>query len=49
MILNVLLSVQVLTFVGLGAHFLIAGDWRLGSAQLLLAAVQGIIYSGSMA
>lgn len=49
MTLLVLLTVQIATFVGLGIHFLAAGDWRLGSAQLLLAAVQGIIYSGSMA
>lgn len=49
MILNVLLTIQVATFLGLGAHFLSAGDWRLGTAQLLLAAVQAVIYSGSMA
>lgn len=41
-----LLSIQVFTFVALGLHFLAAGDWRLGTAELLLAGVQGVIYSG---
>lgn len=41
-----LLAVQVGTFVGLGGYFLHNGNWRLGSSQLLLAAVQAIIYSG---
>ena len=45
---NLLLVVQVLTFVVLGAVFLAQGETRLGIAQLLLAAVQGVIYSGSM-
>lgn len=40
------LAVQVATFVVLGAYFLAAGNWRLGVAQILLAAVQAIIYSG---
>lgn len=43
-----LLTVQVLTFVGLGIVFMTEGQWRLGIAQVLLAAVQAIIYSGSM-
>jgi hypothetical protein len=47
--LPAILSVQVLTFLLLGAHFLVAGDWRLGTAQILLAVVQAVIYSGSMA
>lgn len=41
----VVLSIQVATFVWLGIHFLAAGNWRLGTAQLLLAAVQAVIYS----
>lgn len=43
-----LVVVQVATFLGLGALFLVRGDWRLGVSQLLLAAVQAVIYSGSM-
>jgi hypothetical protein len=41
----IVLSVQCATFVALGALFIARGDWRLGAAQLLLAAVQGVIYS----
>ena len=48
MILTIL-AVQVTTFVLLGVRFIVDGDWRLGVAQLLLAGVQGVIYSGSMA
>lgn len=40
------LAVQVLTFIILGGFFLAGGNWRLGVSQLLLAAVQAIIYSG---
>lgn len=47
--MNAILAVQVATFLALGVYFLAAGDWRLGTAQLLLAAVQGVIYSGRMA
>jgi hypothetical protein len=43
------LAVQVGTFVALGGWFFTAGQWRLGLAQFLLAAVQAIIYSGRMA
>jgi hypothetical protein len=43
------LAVQVLTFVLLGALFLASGQPRLGIAQILLAAVQAVIYSGHMA
>jgi hypothetical protein len=43
-----LLAVQVLTFVGLGVTYLALGQWRLGVAQILLAAVQAVIYTGSM-
>lgn len=46
---TLLLAVQVGTFLALGLHFLAAGDWRLGTAQLLLAAVQAVVYSGRMA
>jgi hypothetical protein len=46
--IQLVLVVQVATFVYLGMRFLGLGDWRLGTAQLLLAAVQGIIYSGRM-
>lgn len=46
--MTVVLIVQVTTFVVLGAAFLAAGDWRLGTAQLLLAAVQAVVYSGRM-
>jgi hypothetical protein len=46
---TILLVAQVATFLGLGAHFLAIGQWRLGVCQLLLAAVQGVLYSGSMA
>ena len=46
--MTAILGVQVATFVGLGAMFLAAGDWRLGAAQFLLAVVQAVIYSGSM-
>lgn len=46
--MTAVLTIQVATFVALGAMFLAAGDWRLGVAQLLLAAVQAVIYSGRM-
>ena len=41
-----LLAVQVATFVALGLLFLVDGQVRLGVAQILLAAVQAVIYSG---
>jgi hypothetical protein len=47
-ILLIILGVQVLTFGALGVMFLVEGNWRLGVAQLLLAAVQAIIYSGDL-
>jgi hypothetical protein len=40
-----LLVVQVATFVILGVMLCAQGQWKLGAAQLLLAGVQGIIYS----
>lgn len=47
--MTAILAIQVATFVALGVLFLHSGDWRLGVAQLLLAAVQAVIYSGRMA
>lgn len=35
---------QTLTFVGLGVLLLVARDWRLGTAQLLLAAITVVVY-----
>jgi hypothetical protein len=49
MIVPTLLTVQVVSLVGLGAHFLAIGQWRLGVAQILLAGVTAVLYSGSMA
>lgn len=46
--MTVLLAIQVLTFVVLGGLFLADGQTRLGIAQILLAAVQGVIYTGRM-
>ena len=40
------LALQVATYVTLGIMFLVQGNWRFGVTQLLLASVQGIIYSG---
>lgn len=42
------LGVQVATFVALGAYFIAHGSARLGVAQLLLAVVQAVIYSGGL-
>jgi len=47
--MSAILAVQVATFLALGGLFLRDGDWRLGTAQLLLAAVQAVVYSGRMA
>lgn len=44
----IVLALQVATFLWLGMHFLLSGQWRLGVAQVLLAAVQAVIYSGEM-
>ena len=43
------LGVQVATFAVLGGYYLAHGDWRLGTAQLLLAVVQAVIYSAGLA
>lgn len=40
-----ILAIQCITFVALGILFLSMGDWRLGVCQLLLAAVQALIYA----
>ena len=48
MIWRAVLGLQVATFLALGAYYLARGNIRLGSAQLLLAAVQWIIYSGGL-
>lgn len=47
--IRAILAVQVATFLALGVLFLAAGQWRLGTAQLLLALIQAILYSGEMA
>lgn len=47
-LITVVLVVQVLTFVVLGVWFLQHHNWRLGVAQLLLAVVQAVIYSGGL-
>lgn len=39
------LGLQVGTYVALGLAFIHNGQWRFGVVQLLLAAVQGLIYS----
>lgn len=46
--LGVVLAIQVVTFVILGGVFLARGDWRVGIGQLLLAAVQAIVYSAGV-
>jgi len=43
-----LLAVQVATFVVYGAVMLARGNWRIGVGQLLLAAVQAIVYSSGL-
>lgn len=46
-LLSIVLGVQVVTFLALGAIFLAGGFTRLGLAQLLLALVQLVIYGGT--
>lgn len=43
--MTVLLILQVSTYIGLGSLFLLAGNWKLGIAQLLLAGVQGLVFA----
>jgi hypothetical protein len=38
------LAVQVATYVVLGLLYVRSGNWRYAVAQLLLAAVQAVIY-----
>lgn len=40
-----LVVAQALTFVGLGALLVCQGEWKLGAAQLLLAAITVLVYS----
>lgn len=47
--LNLVLTIQVATFIILGAMFIASGQTRLGIAQVLLAAVQAVIYTGRVA
>lgn len=46
---DAVLGLQVLTYLVLGTMFIGMGQWRLGTVQLLLAVVQGVLYSGRMA
>lgn len=39
-----LVWLQAATFVGLGCSLCARGSWRLGAAQLALAAVTGLVY-----
>lgn len=43
--MTAILVIQAVTFVVLGAMFIHTGDVKLGAAQLLLAGVQGLVYS----
>jgi hypothetical protein len=45
----VLVLIQAITMVGLAYLFYRSGQWRLGTAQLLLAAVTAVLYTGNMA
>lgn len=40
-----LLILQAVTFVMLGGLLCFDGSWKLGAAQLLLAAVQVLVYA----
>lgn len=44
-----ILVVQTVSFLLMGVLLIRQGQWRLGVAQLLLAAVQAVVYSGEMA
>lgn len=44
--MNWLVWAQAGSFVALGMIFILDGEVRLGVAQLLLAAVQAVIYTG---
>ena len=45
---TIILTIQVATFLALGALFMASGQVRLGIAQVLLAIVQAVIYSGGI-
>lgn len=47
-LLSLVLAIQDATFAVLGFSFLHKGEVRLGVAQLLLAVVQAVIYSGGI-
>lgn len=40
-----ILAVQLCTYVALGALFYAAGNWKLGTAQLLLTGVQALLFT----
>lgn len=42
---TVLLGLQAFTYVALGTLLVVEGFWQLGVSQILLAAVQILIYS----
>lgn len=42
---NILVTVQTLTFIGLGLLLLHNREWRLGAAQCLLGVVTWLVYS----
>lgn len=44
--MNLLVWGQAVSFVLLGVLFIAGGEVRLGVAQILLAAVQAVIYTG---
>lgn len=41
---TILMYIMVLSFFGLGAYDLRAGEWRLGVVSLLLGVVQLIVF-----
>ncbi len=47
-LMSAVLAIQISTFAVLGIYFLSRGNWRLGIAQLLLCAVQALIFSGRL-
>lgn len=40
-----LVALQATTFLPLAGLFYIAGDWKRGTAQILLGAVTALVYS----
>jgi hypothetical protein len=45
-ILNIVVGVQAATMIVVGSAFLAQGEWRLGVAQMLLAVVTAVLYTG---